>query len=133
MALASLNVAYADQEAVYDQRFGGVPGFSKAFVAGTDTFARGWMQTFSDLARRYHYLTSAIVFDLAEDVCHQHNRLRSGRTVPERVITQQMANLQRTAAGLEREGIQRIFTFRSPDRLSHAYQTVPRPPRPHAG
>ncbi len=53
VALANLNVAYADQEAVYDERFGGVPGFSKAFVAGTDTFARGWMQTFSDLARRY--------------------------------------------------------------------------------
>ena len=54
VALASLDTAYADQEAAYDDRFGGVPGFSKAFVAGTDTFARGWMQTFSDLARRYH-------------------------------------------------------------------------------
>jgi len=54
VALTSLDAAYASQEAAYNDRFGGVPGFSKAFVAGTDTFARGWMQTFSDLARRYH-------------------------------------------------------------------------------
>ena len=31
-----------------------MPGFSKTFVGGTDTFARGWMQTFSALAKRYH-------------------------------------------------------------------------------
>ena len=54
VALTALDAAYASQEAAYDDRFGGVPGFSKTFVAGTDTFARGWMQTFSDLARRYH-------------------------------------------------------------------------------
>ncbi len=54
VALGTLDAAYADQEAAYAQRFDGVPGFSKTFVAGTDTFARGWMQTFSDLARRYH-------------------------------------------------------------------------------
>jgi glycerophosphoryl diester phosphodiesterase len=53
VAIGTLDAAYADVEAVYDDRFDVVPGFSKAFVAGTDTFARGWMQTFSDLARRY--------------------------------------------------------------------------------
>jgi glycerophosphoryl diester phosphodiesterase len=53
VAIGTLDAAYADVEAAYDDRFGGVPGFSKAFVAGTDVFARGWMQTFSDLARRY--------------------------------------------------------------------------------
>ncbi|MFN8113433.1 MAG: glycerophosphodiester phosphodiesterase [Solirubrobacterales bacterium] len=54
VALGTLDGEYASQEAAYDDRFDGVPGFSKTFVAGTDTFARGWMQTFSDLARRYH-------------------------------------------------------------------------------
>ena len=53
VALGTLDGEYASQEAAYDDRFDGVPGFSKTFVAGTDTFARGWMQTFSDLARRY--------------------------------------------------------------------------------
>ncbi len=53
VALGTLDGEYAAQEAAYDDRFGGVPGFSKTFVGGTDTFARGWMQTFSSLARRY--------------------------------------------------------------------------------
>ncbi|KAA0272480.1 MAG: hypothetical protein EDQ89_07760 [Acidobacteria bacterium] len=53
VALGELDAAYADVEEAYGERFDAVPGFSKAFVAGTDTFARGWMQTFSDLARRY--------------------------------------------------------------------------------
>jgi hypothetical protein len=52
VALGTLDGAYADVENAYADRFA-IPGFSKTFVAGTDTFARGWMQTFSDLARRY--------------------------------------------------------------------------------
>ncbi len=54
VALGTLDGEYAEQETAYADRFPGIPGFSKTFVAGTDTFARGWMQTFSDLARRYH-------------------------------------------------------------------------------
>ena len=53
VALGTLDAAYAEQETAYDDRFASIPGFSKAFVAGTDTFARGWMQTFSSLAKRY--------------------------------------------------------------------------------
>jgi len=53
VGLGTLDEAYADQEAAYAERFPAIPGFSKTFVAGTDTFARGWMQTFSSLAKRY--------------------------------------------------------------------------------
>lgn len=52
-ALLSLDGAYASQEAAYSSRFGGATPFAQTFLAGTDTFARGWMQTFSDLAKRY--------------------------------------------------------------------------------
>ena len=42
------------QEAAYDDPLRRAPRLlEQTFVAGTDTFARGWMQTFSDLARRY--------------------------------------------------------------------------------
>jgi len=54
VALGTLDGEYSEQEAAYNDRFPGIPGFSKTFVAGTDTFARGWMQTFSALAKRYH-------------------------------------------------------------------------------
>lgn len=52
-ALLSLDGAYASQEATYASRFGTPELFAQTFLAGTDTFARGWMQTFSDLAKRY--------------------------------------------------------------------------------
>lgn len=52
-ALSSLDGAYASQESAYASRFGGATPFAQTFLAATDTFARGWMQTFSDLAKRY--------------------------------------------------------------------------------
>jgi hypothetical protein len=52
-ALGAVGAAYAPQLAYDRLRLGGVPGLSDVFLAATDTFARGWMQTFSDLARRY--------------------------------------------------------------------------------
>ena len=41
------------QRSAYETRFPGVPGLAAPFLAATDTFARGWMQVFSDMARRY--------------------------------------------------------------------------------
>lgn len=52
-ALAAANAGYAPQLAAYRTRFPTMGALSGAFVAATDTFARGWMQTFSDMARRY--------------------------------------------------------------------------------
>ncbi len=51
--LLAVQAAYAPQLAAYQQRFGELHPLSSTFVAATDTFARGFMQTFSDLARRY--------------------------------------------------------------------------------
>ena len=53
-ALGAVTAAYGTQAAAYQTRFvGQMQPVSSAFVAATDTFARGWMQTFSDIARRY--------------------------------------------------------------------------------
>ena len=52
-ALAALDEVYARQLAFYRARFPGLSPVSGVFVAATDTFARGFMQTFSDMARRY--------------------------------------------------------------------------------
>ncbi len=54
LALLSLGTAYDQQRSAYDDRFPGVGPFAAPFLAATDTFARGWMQVFSDMARRYH-------------------------------------------------------------------------------
>ena len=51
--LSALGDAYAPQVAAYHQRFPDLPPLADDFVAATDTFARGWMSTFSALARKY--------------------------------------------------------------------------------
>ncbi len=53
LALVSLGNAYGDQRAAYGDRFATVPPLAAPLLAATDTFARGWMQVFSDMARRY--------------------------------------------------------------------------------
>lgn len=52
-AFVAASAAYAGPIAYYQAKFGGVPSIARTFVAATDTFVRGWMQTFSDMARRY--------------------------------------------------------------------------------
>ncbi len=52
-AFGAISAAYSPQLAAYRARFPTLQPVSGTFVAATDTFARGWMQTFSDMARRY--------------------------------------------------------------------------------
>ncbi|HVE69431.1 MAG TPA: glycerophosphodiester phosphodiesterase family protein, partial [Solirubrobacteraceae bacterium] len=52
-ALATIKTTYARETAAYQARFPALNPVSGVFVAATDTFARGWMQVFSDMARRY--------------------------------------------------------------------------------
>ena len=53
VALTEVTAAYDRQVTAYRARFPGMGALEQGFVAPTDTFARGWMQTFSDMARRY--------------------------------------------------------------------------------
>lgn len=51
--LGLLNAAYAPQVAAYQAMFPGIDPRKQVFVAATDTFARAFSQTFSDIARDY--------------------------------------------------------------------------------
>src|SRR5262245_26297585 len=62
-----------------------------------------------ELARKYHYLTTAIVFDVDEDTCRRHNQQRPGRVVPERVIASHLQALRRAIPALEKEGVGKVF------------------------
>jgi protein phosphatase len=73
-----------------------------------------------ELARRYHYLTCAIVFDLAEDLCHQHNQRRPDRTVPARVVATHHQLLAKAVAQLERERLTRLYVLRSLEEVESA-------------
>ncbi len=54
-ALGAVTTGYTKENAAYRERFAAsnTTPVSDAFVAATDTFGRGWMQVFSDMAKRY--------------------------------------------------------------------------------
>lgn len=78
------------------------------------------------IAREYHCLPVAIVFDLPEKLCQERNKQRPDRNFGPHVIRQQLQQMRRSLRGLEREGIRRIFTLSSPEEIDAA--TVARQP-----
>ena len=78
------------------------------------------------LAREYHTLPVAIVFNLPRDVCHERNRERSDRDFGPHVIRQQASQLRRSIRGLKREGFRHVFVLESPEDV--AAVTIERTP-----
>ncbi len=66
-----------------------------------------------ELAREYHCLPVAIVFDLPEALCHERNQARTDRNFGSHVIRQQYQKLHRSLRGLGKEGFRKIFTLKS--------------------
>ena len=62
------------------------------------------------LAREYHYLTVAIVFDLPTKLCQERNETRPDRNLKPHVIRQQSQQLRRSLRTLKREGF-RHFVY----------------------
>ncbi|HVF71397.1 MAG TPA: polynucleotide kinase-phosphatase [Chthoniobacterales bacterium] len=65
------------------------------------------------LAREFHCLPVAIVFDLPERVYHDRNRDRVDRNFGPHVIRQQSQQLHRSLRRLQREGFRHVFVLRS--------------------
>jgi protein phosphatase len=72
------------------------------------------------LAREYHVLPVAIVFNLPEKICQARNRQRPDRDFGPHVIRQQTQNLRRSLRGLEREGFRHVFVLNSPEAVDSA-------------
>ena len=72
------------------------------------------------LAREYHVLPVAIVFNLPAKVCSERNRNRPERDFGPHVIRQQSQQLRRSLRGLEREGFRRVHVLRSPEEVDAA-------------
>lgn len=66
------------------------------------------------LAREYHCLPVAIVFNLPEKLCQERNRQRPDRSFGPHVVRQQSQQLQRSLRGLQREGFRHVFLLSSP-------------------
>ena len=72
------------------------------------------------LARQYHCLPVAIVFDMPERLCQDRNRERSDRNFGPHIVRQHSQQLRRSLRGLEREGFRKVHILRSPEEVDAA-------------
>jgi protein phosphatase len=79
-----------------------------------------------DLAKRYHYLTAAVVFNLPEEVCRTYDRERPNRHVGDGVIRSHTALLRQSLRKLQQEGFKYVYVLNTPEQVEAA--TVERTP-----
>jgi len=67
------------------------------------------------LAREFHVMPIAIVFDFPEKLCHERNRKRPERDFGPHVVRNQAQQLRWSLRGLEREWFRGVHVFKSPE------------------
>ncbi|MGD9582266.1 MAG: polynucleotide kinase-phosphatase [Lysobacterales bacterium] len=72
------------------------------------------------LAREFHVLASAIVFDLPERLLHERNASRPDRDFGPHVVKTQTQSLHRSLRGLEKEGFKVAAVLRSAEAVAEA-------------
>ena len=70
-----------------------------------------------EVARRFHALPVAIVFDLPPDVSVERNRARADRTFGARVVHDHARLLRKSIKSLRREGYRAVYVFSSEDEV----------------
>ncbi|MDQ2714302.1 MAG: polynucleotide kinase-phosphatase [Chloroflexota bacterium] len=69
------------------------------------------------LARAYHCVLVAIVFNLPEKLCHERNALRPDRQFGPHVVRRQHAHMRRSLSVLRREGFTHTHVLYSPEQV----------------
>lgn len=77
-------------------------------------------KTLVEIARRFHMLPVALVFDLPESVCQERNGTRPDRDCDPHVIRNQRQQLHRSLRGLQQEGFRHVTVFRSAEDVDSA-------------
>ena len=77
-------------------------------------------KTLVALARKYHALPIAIIFDLPEKICQVRNRERPDRNLGKHVIRQQRSQLRRSLGNLKREGFRQIVKLSTEEKINSA-------------
>lgn len=72
------------------------------------------------LARQYHMLPVAIVFNLPEKLCQERNRGRADRDFGPHVIRQQTQQIRRSLRDLKYEGFRHIYILNSVEEIDSA-------------
>lgn len=72
------------------------------------------------IAREFHCLPVAIVFDLSAKLCEDRNKGRPDRTFGPHVVAQQRSQMRRALSGLKYEGFRHIFKLQSEEQVNAA-------------
>jgi protein phosphatase len=72
------------------------------------------------LAREYHFLPVALVFNLPEKLCHERNQARPDRQFGPHVIRRQHAAMRRSLGQLRGEGFTHVHVLTSPEQVDAA-------------
>lgn len=73
-----------------------------------------------ELARKFHCIPVAIVFDLPERIAHERNTGRPDRSFGPHVIRQQTLDLHRSLRHLQREGFRHVHVLKSVEEVEAA-------------
>ncbi|SFJ47794.1 polynucleotide kinase-phosphatase [Thermoflavimicrobium dichotomicum] len=66
-----------------------------------------------EIAWKYHVIPVAIVFNLPEKICQEHNQARADRTLPKGVIHKHCVQLKKSLNKLKREGFRYVYRLNS--------------------
>lgn len=69
------------------------------------------------LAKKYHTLVGAIVFDMPEALCHERNEARPDRNFGRHVVKGHIRQLRRSLKFMKEEGLRVLQVFKSPEEL----------------
>lgn len=72
------------------------------------------------LAREYHALVVAIIFNVPEQLCHTRNQQRPDRDFGPHVVRRQITQMRRSFAGLKREGFHSTYFLTTPQQVEEA-------------
>lgn len=73
------------------------------------------------LARDYHCLPVAVVFNIPEKVCQERNKNRTDRQVDEHVIKRHSMQLRKSIRGLQKEGFRYVYVLNSVDEVEEVF------------
>jgi protein phosphatase len=80
---------------------------------------KGWIE----LARQWHALPVAIVFDPGVDVCIERNKSRPDRAFGGQVVQRMVSEVRRGLGGLQREGFRQVWKLASVESIEAALVT----------
>lgn len=74
-----------------------------------------------ELARKYHFLSVAIVLNIPAKLCHERNETRPDRNFKPHVVRNQTSQLRRSLRSLKREGFRNfLYVLSSPEEVEAA-------------